>query len=70
MVLNDWLDWLFVTKPKRYEQRRRKRGGGGGQGGGGQAYPLAPPPNNPPTFSFNFNVKQEKKNTQMYQVEG
>ena len=41
-------------------------GGGGGQGGrppnnssGGPSYPLAPP-NNPPTFSFNFYVKQEK----------
>ena len=28
-----------------------ERGGGGGGGGG---------PNNPPTFSFNFYVKQEK----------
>ena len=27
--------------------------------GGGPTYPLAPP-NNPPTFSFNFCVKQEK----------
>ena len=42
-------------------------GRGGGQGGpgppnnlrGGPTYPL-PPPNNPPTFSFNFYVKQEK----------
>ena len=55
--------------------RRRKRGGaGGGQGGGGggrggQAPPNNlrgganipfGPPNNPPTFSFNFYVKQEK----------
>ena len=45
------------------------RGGGGGGGGqpppnnlrGGPTYPLPPPPlNNPPTFSFNFYVKQEK----------
>ena len=47
------------------------RGGGqGGGGGGGQApqiileganIPFAPPPPNyPPTFSFNFYVKQEK----------
>ena len=45
--------------------RRRKRAGGGGQpplnnlrGGGGQH--TLWPPNNPPTFSFNFYVKQEK----------
>ena len=44
------------------------KGGGVGQapqlfergGGGGATYPLPPPPNNPPTFSFNFYVKQEK----------
>ena len=52
-------------------------GRGGGGGGGGRGRP--PPnnlrgggggniPNNPPTFSFNFCVKQEK--SQMYQVEG
>ena len=39
------------------------RGGGGdnlrGGGGGGGQHTL-PPPNNPPTFSFNFYVKQEK----------
>ena len=47
-------------------------GGGGGGGGagtpndlrGGPIYPLQPPPppgpHNPPTFSFNFYVKQEK----------
>ena len=45
--------------------RRRKRGGGGGGRlpnnlRGGPTYPLPPPPNNPPTFSFNFYVKQEK----------
>ena len=55
------------------------RGGGGGGGGGmppnnlkgGANISFAPPPppsNNPPTFSFNFYVKQEK--SQMYQVEG
>ena len=51
-------------------------GGAGGQApqlfgrGGGGNVPFAPPPppNNPPTFSFNFYVKQEK--SQMYQVEG
>ena len=51
--------------------------GRGGQGGGGQApqsferggqHTLWPPPNNPPTFSYNFYVKQEK-NTNV-QVEG
>ena len=49
--------------------------------GGGAAPPPPPPPNNliggghtlwpannPPTFSFNFYVKQKK--SQMYQVEG
>ena len=51
--------------------RRRKKGGAeaGGRGGGGQARPNNlrgganipfGPPNNPPTFSFNFYVKQEK----------
>ena len=56
--------------------RRRKRGGGRGGGGGGGGWPpppkkkmrggqlcfASPPPlpNNPPTFSFNFYVKQEK----------
>ena len=39
-------------------------GGGGGQPPnnlrGGGSIPFAPPPNNPPTFSFNFYVKQEK----------
>ena len=46
--------------------RRRKRGAGGGPGpppnnlkGGGGNIPFAPP-NNPPTFSFNFYVKQQK----------
>ena len=44
--------------------RRRKRGGQGGPGppnnfGGGANIPFGPP-NNPPTFSFNFYVKQEK----------
>ena len=54
-------------------------GGGGraGRGGGGAGppsnlrganIPFGPPPNNPPTFSFNFHVKQEK--AKMYQVEG
>ena len=41
--------------------RRRKVGGGGGPPNnlrGGQ--PPPPPPNNPPTFSFNFYVKQKK----------
>ena len=43
---------------------RRRKGGGGGQGaknlrGGGGNIPFGPP-NNPPTFSFNFYVKQEK----------
>ena len=46
--------------------RRRKRGG---RGGGGEAPPIIWEgaqhtlcrPNNPPTFSFNFYVKQEKK---------
>ena len=47
----------------------RGGGGGGGQGGGGGRPPNnlrgggnIPfwPPNNPPTFSFNFFVKQEK----------
>ena len=36
------------------------------RGGGGGNIPFGPP-NNPPTFSFNFYVKQEK--SQMYQVE-
>ena len=52
------------------------RGGGGGGGGGKPPNNLKGrggnirfgPPNNPPTFSFNFYVKQEK--SQMYQVEG
>ena len=35
-------------------------GGGGGGGGGGGNITFAPPPNNPPTFVFNFYVKQEK----------
>ena len=45
--------------------RRRKRGGAGGARppnnlrGGGRQHTLWPP-NNPPTFSFNFYVKQEK----------
>ena len=44
--------------------RRRKRGGQGGPGPpnnlrGGANIPFGPP-NNPPTFSFNFYVKQEK----------
>ena len=44
---------------------RRRKGGGGGAGGqefergGGGNIPFGPP-NNPPTFSFNFYVKQEK----------
>ena len=49
----------------------RGGGGGGGGAGGGQAPPPIileggggnipfGPPNNPPTFSFNFYVKQEK----------
>ena len=45
------------------------QGGGGGGGGGGAGPPNSlkgganipfGPPNNPPTFSFNFYVKQEK----------
>ena len=49
--------------------RRRKRGGGpgGGQappnnlrGGANIPFRPPPPPNNPPTFSFNFYMKQEK----------
>ena len=48
---------------------RHRRGGEGGQAcpnnlRGGPTYPF----NNPPTFFFNFYVKQEK--SQMYQVEG
>ena len=48
-----------------YKHRRRKRGGGAGGHPpnnlrGGANTPFAPPPpNNPPTFSFNFYVKQE-----------
>ena len=46
--------------PDVFIHRHRKRGGGNNlRGGGGATYPL-PPPNNPPTFSFNFYVKQEK----------
>ena len=56
-------------------------GRGGARGGGGPGppnnlrgganipfAPPSPPPNNPPTFSFNFYLKQEK--ITMYQVEG
>ena len=59
----------------RLIHRRRKRGGGVGgprppnnlkEGGGGNI-PFGPP-DNPPTFSFNFYVKQEK--SQIYQAEG
>ena len=44
--------------------RRRKRGPGGPSPPqqferGGDNIPFGPP-NNPPTFSFNFDVKQEK----------
>ena len=57
----------------------RKKGAGQGRQAPnnlreGPTYPLPPPPppppppNYPPTFSFNFYVKQEK--SQMYQVEG
>ena len=38
-----------ARSPKKFER------------GGGPTYPLAPPPNNPPTFSFNFYAKQDKK---------
>ena len=38
-----------------------REGGNNLRGGGGGNIPFAPPPpNNPPTFSFNFYVKQEK----------
>ena len=61
MELRVYQKYLTVILP----HRRRKRGGQGGGPGppnnlkGGPTYPL-PPPNNPPTFSFNFYVKQEK----------
>ena len=59
--------------------RGGRRGGGGGGGGGQGGRPpitgeewgkikIPSPPNNPPTFSFNFYVKQGI--SQMYQVEG
>ena len=63
--INDYTDAPMTN------HRRRKRGDIGGQAPpnnlrGGPTYPLAPvsppspgPPNNPPTFSFNFYVKQE-----------
>ena len=45
--------------------KRGGRGGGAGppiikEGGGGWGNIPFGPPNNPPTFSFNFYVKQEK----------
>ena len=63
---------LYLFKLKNLNHKRRKERGGGAEGGqpsprnnlrggGGATYPLPPPPhNNPPTFSFNFYVKQEK----------
>ena len=47
--------------PDVFIHRRRKRGGAiiWEAGGGGGNIPFAAP-NNPPTFSFNFYVKQEK----------
>ena len=68
---NELAQWLTITYlPKVLPQRCHKMedgyniclflciGEGGGQGGGGNI-PFGPP-NNPPTFSFNFGVKQEK----------
>ena len=40
--------------------RRRKRGARPPNSLGGGQHTLCPPPNNPPTFSFNFYVKEEK----------
>ena len=59
---------VYIRKPSRFNKtpiktenrhRRRKRGGGAIIWEGDNI-PFAPPPNNPPTFSFNFYVKQEK----------
>ena len=65
-----WKTWRY-THPLCYVKHRRRKRVGGGQGAsppiiweGGANIPFAPlppppPPNNPPTFSFNFYVKQE-----------
>ena len=64
--LYEWLWYMYQVCQVRSEtHRRRKRGGGPGGArppnnlGGGANIPFGPP-NNPPTFSFNFYVKQEK----------
>ena len=69
---------MSVTENGKISQHRYIGVGRGGPGwvgagppnnlrGGGGNIPFGLP-NNPPTFSFNFYVKQEK--SQMYQVEG
>ena len=62
----------YTNSAETYQLIGVGRGGGGGGGargpgplnnlkGGGANIPFGPPPpNNPPTFSFNFYVKQEK----------
>ena len=51
----------IVSMTFSHHRRRKKRGKPPPPNNlrGGANIPFAPPPNNPPTFSFNFYVKQE-----------
>ena len=62
------IDWNTVSKGRKTHRRRRRWMARGGQAPSiiweGAQHTLWPP-SNPPTFSFNFYVKQEKKCTKL-----